>query len=180
MSKEPFLLTDLSDLKVFNRVFHKLYSPLCSFAFKYVEDHSLVEDIVQEVFSKVWQQSSEIKIRTNVESYLYGAVRNACLNHIKHAKIVERHLVYESRKTDYTEVDFLEIDELKDRIASVLDALPDRCREIFSMSREEELSYAEIADKLDISVKTVETQISRALKVLRKELRHYIISLIFF
>ncbi len=173
-------ITDLSNPQVFEQAFNTHYSSLCAFAFHYTEDHEVAEEIVQDVFAKVWEGASDLKIRTNVKSYLLGAVRHASLNFLKHEKVKLKHQEHEMQKSIAYEADFMEIDELQQKIDEALDALPDRCREIFEMSRFREMKYEEIANELNISVKTVETQISRALKVMRKELGHYLPSFLLF
>jgi len=152
---------------------------LVGFAYQYVEDHDISEDIVQEVFSKIWNNSEEIDIRTNVKSYLFGAVRNACLNHLRHEKVKEIH-IREARHEVIDGEAFLEMDELQQKINTALDQLPEKRRQIFELSRFEGKKYYEIAEELNISVKTVETQMSRALKVMREVLSTYLIYLILF
>lgn len=172
-------ITDLSNQSTFEKVFKTYYQQLAAFAYQYVECHDTAEEIVQEVFTNVWSKSEQIEIRTAVKSYLYGAVRNACLNHIKHKKVVRQHEAYEGQKSDGYESNFLELDELQLEIDAALDQLPDKCRQIFEMSRFEEKKYKEIAEELGLSIKTVENQMGRALKVMRTALSRYLPSLIF-
>ncbi|UXX79224.1 RNA polymerase sigma-70 factor [Reichenbachiella carrageenanivorans] len=172
-------ITDLSNQSTFEKVFKTYYQQLAAFAYQYVACHDTAEEIVQEVFANVWSKSDQIEIRTAVKSYLYGAVRNACLNHIKHKKVVRQHEVYEGRKPEGYESNFLELDELQGEIDAALDQLPDKCRQIFEMSRFEEKKYKEIAEELGLSIKTVENQMGRALKVMRAALSKHIPSLVF-
>jgi len=79
-------ITDLTNARAFEQVFKSFYQPLTAFAFQYVDDHDEAEEVVQEMFSGIWVKASQIEIRTTIKSYLYGAVRNACLNHLKHEK----------------------------------------------------------------------------------------------
>ncbi|MEP5610718.1 MAG: RNA polymerase sigma-70 factor [Cyclobacteriaceae bacterium] len=164
----------------FEMAYKQHYSMLVGFAFQYVEDGDSAEDVVQEVFSNLWNQSDRIEVKTNVKSYLFGAVRNACLNHIKHLKVVESHakMTIQSEATDPT--DFMEMDELQEKIDAALAQLPEKRREIFELSRFQEKKYHEIAEELNISIKTVETQMSRALKVMREVLGSYLMYLIIF
>ncbi len=173
-------LVKLTDQKVFEQLFNEHYASLCAFAFHYTEDHQVAEDIVQDVFSTLWENADKVEIRTNLKSYLLGAVRNAALNYLKHSKIVDRYQ-QEEKTTPAPALshDFLEFEELHEQIEQALDQLPPKCREVFEMSRVEEMKYSEIAKNLDISIKTVETQISRALKVMRQVLGHYIKTIIF-
>ncbi|PIB35130.1 hypothetical protein BFP72_06835 [Reichenbachiella sp. 5M10] len=169
-------ITDLSDERSFERVFKALYQPLIRFAYQYLSDEDLAEEIVQETFTSLWQKAKDIEIKTSIKSYLYGAVRNACLNNLKHQKVVRAHEETVKHQSDAMEEDFLELDELQDKIDRALDQLPEKCREIFEMSRFEEMKYKEIAEQLQISIKTVETQMSRALKVMRTALGQYLVS----
>jgi RNA polymerase sigma-70 factor (ECF subfamily) len=139
-----------------------------------VKSHDTAEEIVQEMFSSIWIKVESIEIRTSVKSYLFGAVRNACLNYLKHQKIERKYEEHELHKPDFHDIDFLELDELQDKIDEALKSLPDKCREIFEMSRFEEKKYKEIAENLGLSIKTVETQMSRALKVMRNSLGKYL------
>ncbi len=151
---------------------------LVGFSFQYVEDGDVAEDVVQDVFSNLWNQSDRIEVKTNVKSYLFGAVRNACLNQLKHLKVVKSHenATIQSEAADTS--DFMEMDELQKKIESALCQLPEKRRQIFEMSRFEGKKYHEIADELDISIKTVETQMSRTLKVMRDILGSYLTYLI--
>ncbi|SMD36767.1 RNA polymerase sigma-70 factor, ECF subfamily [Reichenbachiella faecimaris] len=172
-------ITDLSNKNTFEKVFRTYYQQLAAFAYQYVESHETAEEIVQDVFTNVWTKSDQIEIRTAVKSYLYGAVRNACLNFIKHKKIERRYEEQELLKADGYETDFLELDELQKEIDAALDQLPEKCRQIFEMSRFEEKKYKEIAEELGLSIKTVENQMGRALKVMRTALSRYLPSFIF-
>lgn len=165
----------LRDPAQFELAYKQYFTMLVGFAYNYVEDADTAEDIVQELFSNIWNQSDTIEIRTNLKSYLFGAVRNACLNHLKHQKVVASH-AQETMQVDHSDqVDLLEMDELQEKINEVLDQLPEKRRQIFEMSRFEGKKYHEIAAELDISVKTVETQMSRTLKVLREALGNYLL-----
>ncbi|WP_420581796.1 RNA polymerase sigma-70 factor [Reichenbachiella sp.] len=171
-------ITDLSDKRTFEKVFKDYYQQLSAFAYSYVESHEIAEEIVQDTFTNVWSKSDRIEIRTAVKSYLYGAVRNACLNYLKHKKIERRYEEQEQWKTESFETDFLELDELQNEIDAGLAQLPEKCRQIFEMSRFEEKKYKEIAEELGLSIKTVENQMGRALKVMRFALSRHLPSYI--
>ena len=159
----------------FEGIFRQYYGPLTGFARQYVEDGETAEEIVQETFANIWAKLDQTSIRTTVKSYLYGAVRNACLNHLKHKQVVFKHANYErQRGVDSFSVDFLEFDELEEKVRAAFDKLPPKCREVFELSRFEELKYQEIADQLDLSVKTVERHMGKALKIFREELGQYL------
>ena len=167
-------MPSLSDPVQFEIAYKQYFSSLVGFAYQYVEDSDTSEDIVQEMFGKLWNKADGIDIRTNLKSYLFGAVRNACLNFLRHQKVVESH---ESDLGDreVQQIAFLEMDELQGKVDEALAQLPEKRRQIFELSRFEEKKYHEIAEELDISIKTVETQMSRALKVMREMLGSYII-----
>ena len=166
-------MSNLSDPIQFEMAYKQYFSSLVGFAYQYVEDSDTSEDIVQEMFGKLWNKVEGIDIRTNLKSYLFGAVRNACLNYLRHQKVVESH---ESQSDEgyVHQINFLEMDELQEKVNEALAQLPEKRRQIFELSRFEEKKYHEIAEELDISIKTVETQMSRALKVMREVLGSYI------
>lgn len=170
----PLLLESVQ----FELLYKQHYTRLVGFAYQYVEDSDISEDIVQDVFTNIWNQADRIEIRTNIKSYLFGAVRNASLNHLKHEKIVAAHAKENVSFEAGEHKDFLEMEELEKKIEAALELLPEKRREIFEMSKLEGKKYHEIAAELDISVKTVETQMSRALKVLREVLGSYLTYLI--
>ncbi len=171
-------IANLKDPDTFESVFRSYYDQLAAFAYQYVSNTDLAEEIVQEMFSNLWAKSDGITIKTSIKSYLYGSVRNACLNHLKHLKVQKQHQEYEMQKSDFQEVDFLELDELQQKIDEALAKLPTKCREVFELSRFEEMKYKEIAVELNISIKTVESQMGRALKVMRDSLGKYLPSFI--
>lgn len=170
-------MTNLQDSTHFEMLYRQYFSMLVGFAYQYVEDSGNSEDIVQEVFSKVWSQSDTLEIRTNIKSYLFGAVRNACLNHLRHQKVKQAH-EQQTIQIGTEKEDFMEMDELQEKLEEALDQLPEKRRQIFELSRFEGKKYHEIAEELNISVKTVETQMGRSLKVLREVLRSYLMYLI--
>ncbi len=170
----------LSDPIQFEMAYKQYFSMLVGFAFQYVEDGDAAEDVVQEVFSNVWNQSDRLEIQTNLKSYLFGAVRNACLNHLRHQKVVQSHANEIDEGAFASQEEFLEMDELQEKINQALDQLPEKRRQIFELSRFEDKKYHEIAEELDISVKTVETQMSRALKAMREALGSYLLYLMVF
>lgn len=161
----------------FEQLFHDQYPSLCSYANMFLNDIPASEDIVQEVFFKFWQNRKETEIRTSVKSYLFRAVRNACLNLIDHLKVREeygRHLKIEMPGGPATVDDEPVVSELEEKIRLAIDALPPERRKIFILSRYEGLKYKEIAEKQGISVKTVENQMGKALAFLREQLIEYL------
>lgn len=156
----------------FNRAFDLYYSRLCFFADKFLCDFDLSRSVVQQVFVDLWIKRDKLLV-TSLQSYLYHSVQNSSLDVLKHRKVESRYLA-SLDQTEASEInDLIEEAELADRINRAIHNLPEKCREIFILCRFEELKYAEIADRLNISVKTVEMQISIALKKLRQELADY-------
>jgi RNA polymerase sigma-70 factor (ECF subfamily) len=149
----------------FERYFKQLYAPLGMYALRIIEDVEEAEDVVQECFTAVWNRISEQADIQDFKSYMYRAVRNAALMRMRG----ERPLSLSESLEEITneEIDTSERDA---RLWQALDNLPDRCREIFLLSKRDGLSNAEIASELGISIKTVENQITKAYKALRGEL----------
>ena len=137
----------------------------------------IAEDIVQDVYLKFWKKHENLKPDLAAKPYLYVAVKNTSLNHIKSAKRnsnVEDEQANVIFVNNETAIDKMEFEELEQKILDAINELPPKCREVFRLSRYEELSYKEIAESLDISVKTVENQMGKALKRLRESLHTYI------
>ena len=162
-----------NDRKVFEQVFKSHYTDLCRFAMRYVREEITSEEIVQEVFINIWERRTELNINSSIKAYLFTAVRNRSFNYIK------LQLPKEHQKTDVDALSELQIDnneddlrleELKAYVNEAIDLLPKKCKAIFILSRTAGMTYKEIADEMDISVKTVENQVGLALKKLREQL----------
>lgn len=165
------------DETAFEMIFRTYYEPLCNYAYSFLLDRDEAEEIVQAAFIAVWEKKENIIIETSLKSYLYRAIRNSCLNAIKHSKIKRKHAeeaVFTSDRSHDLVSQSVISAELDQKIGDALLALPEQCRLVFKMSRFEELKYAEIADQLNISVKTVENQIGKALKIMREQLKEYL------
>jgi len=163
--------------QAFEQLFRAQYPALCGYARKYLDDVDQAEEVVQEMFFNFWQKKEKLEINISLEAYLFRSVRNSCLNYLKHLKIREEHRLatsHEIRKKEQEVHDSVETLELQEKIENVIEQLPPERKKIFRMSRYEELKYKEIADKLNISVKTVEAQMSKALKFLRQHLSEYL------
>jgi len=160
--------------EAFEQIFYYYYQNLCVYASKIIQDDDSAEEIVQDLFVKIWEKRHEIEIKTSLKNYLVRSVKNQCLNYIKHNKIKEEHAkTILSEKKGVTENDnFIEIDLLQ-KIEESIGELPKKRQEIFRLSREEGLKYREIAEKLNVSIKTVETQMGLAMKTLREKLKKY-------
>jgi RNA polymerase sigma-70 factor, ECF subfamily len=166
----------------FEEMFQTYFSSLCYFARKYIYDLDTCKEIVHTVFVNIWEKRDEFDFNKPPKSYLFTAVYNRCMNHLR-----DRKKFVDSESEDLTLVqdksslqsEHMEAAELEARIWKVINALPEGCRKIFTLNRFEGKKYAEIADELNISIKTVETQMSKALKTLRDYLVDYIHLLIF-
>lgn len=160
------------DDESFRKVFHAYYEGLCQYAFTLLRDMDEAEDVVQSMFVKIWEKRETLNITYTLKAYLYKAVYHQCVNHFDHravrSKFKEHVTVKNAHGVQQPEV-FPH--ELEERIVSVIKTLPKQCRIIFMMSRYQEMKYAEIAKELDISVNTIENQISKALKILREHFR---------
>lgn len=154
----------------FHTVFEEYYNSLCNYAFNYVKELSSSEDIVQEVFVRIWEKRQDIIASETLRFYLFTAVRNNCLTHLqkeKKAAIVELN-DYDAAEEQKTFSEEMKPEtDYKAQLTSAMDQLPPKCREVFVLSRISKQSYKEIATTLDISVKTVENQMGKALKVIR-------------
>jgi len=175
MVKENLHTTQL-DEEAFETLFRSYFTFMCSFAHKFIPDMDVAKDIVHEVFTGLWEKRMEIDTSKPVKSYLFTAVNNKCLNYIRdHKKFdnaQEMGEVFANRYAD--EQNTLIEGEMKHTIQKTLDSLPEKCREVFELSRYEGLTYNEIAERLGISVKTVENQMGKALKIFRESLKEYL------
>jgi len=169
-----------SNQGVFELVFKYYYSGLVIYADQIINDTSVSEDIVQSVFMKLWESRQSLDIRS-FRSYFIQCVKNRSIDHLRSQEVKNK---YNKEIIDYPQYEMQEDlwtkTDLNELIQLSIEKLPPRCREIFMMSRVENLKTAEIAEKLQISGRTVETQISKALKILRVELADYIALLIIF
>jgi RNA polymerase sigma-70 factor (ECF subfamily) len=167
----------LIDIKSFETVFREYYQMLCSYAFRFVNDSDTAEEIVQELFFKLWEKRSEIHVNSSLKSYLFSAVHNRCLKFIEHRNVEAKYRNYyllHGSEIDNEHQHSSNVRELQGIIERTLDSLPERCSRIFRLNRFEGLKYNEIAIKLSISVKTVEANMGRALKLLRRNLKNYV------
>ncbi len=156
-------------------LFREYYPRVCNIIYRYVGDKELAEDLAQDVFLKLWQKKDRIKVNTSLKAYISRMASNEAISYLrKHrqlTKVDEKEAwLIESKRTDEGIVE----GELAERISATLQALPPKCRQVFLLSRQEELSYREIATRLDISIKTVENQMGKALKIFRESLKGYL------
>ncbi len=165
----------------FDFFFDKYYQGLCVYAFRILKSKSEAEDIVEDFFVRILENRTNIRIESSVKSYFIRSVHNRCLDYIAHQKVIASHEVYRLKmmnEEDFQEYPLIDT-ELKLQIEKAIQNLPDGIRETFILNRFEGLKYQQIADQENISVKTVEYRISKALNILRKELGDYLVLLIF-
>jgi RNA polymerase sigma-70 factor (family 1) len=161
------------DVKQFESLFRSSYVSLVRYGKTLLKDPDTAEEIVQDLFYTIWKDREKIKIESSLNGYLFRAVHNRCLHYIEHSRIVEKHaeeMSFRQPESPESPSDILNYKELQAKIANILEKLPDRCGKIFYMNRFEGLKYNEIAEKLSVSVKTVEANMGKALKEFRKEL----------
>jgi RNA polymerase sigma-70 factor (ECF subfamily) len=161
----------------FEMIFRTYYQPLCKYAYSFLNDKDEAEEVVQASFISIWEKRGELSIQTSLKSYLYRMVRNACLNVIKHEKVKQQHAQVQLAGGEQAQESSSQpvlASELEQKIYESMKLLPEQCRLVFQLSRFEGLKYQEIADQLDISVKTVENQVGKALKIMRTQLKEYL------
>ncbi len=169
------------DEQAFEKVFKQWFQSLHTYAFTLVRDAYEAEEIVQQVFYKLWERADRLQINGAVSAYLYRSVYNECLNYLKHEKVKSRHHLYVAHQLKYDHGglgDRLSSAALEEKYTNALNELPEQCRAVFQLSRFDNLKYREIADRLEISVKTVENQMGKALKFLRNRLAEFLTLLI--
>jgi RNA polymerase sigma-70 factor (ECF subfamily) len=176
---ESVLIEELANGKeaAYEHLFDSYYEALCLYARKMVNDLDTAEDLVHNTICKLWTKRESLGLSISVKSYLYRSVYNSCLNHIKHKhtenKYVQekyhQYLEQELYLSPQREVEIMN-SELGKQIHSAIESLPEKCREVFKLSRLSGLKNREIAEELDVSINTVQTQLSIALKKLRQQL----------
>jgi RNA polymerase sigma-70 factor (ECF subfamily) len=171
-NKDNKLLAEVKSKEAFEAIFKQHYAPLVAYACKYVTEIDVAREIVQDFFVRFYEKRLTINIDTSLKSYLYRSVFNASMNYINQRNIQEKHLKNINLESDTEENLESEIysAELQYRIFEAIEELPLKCGRIFKMNRLEGLKNEEIATMLNLSKRTVETQISKALRILRKKL----------
>lgn len=159
------------DIAAFRKYYDLYYDQLCHFLNFYTQDITVIEDVLQEVYLKLWENRDEIEIQY-IKTYLFHAAKNRVLNHLRDEQ--NRHYLLENwfnqQKQEKQGKECYDIEQFTTLLYKVIDQLPEKCREIFLLSRQEKLTYKQIAEKLNISVKTVEAQMGIALKRIRETL----------
>lgn len=169
------------DDAAFEQLFKTHYKALHAYAFVILKDHEMAEEMVQGMFMKFWEKRELLNIQTAIKAYLYKSIYHDCLNHLKHEKIKYKHQEYTQHSLPQNSASAsakVEMAELQNQLSIAMNDLPEQCRTIFQMSRFEELKYREIADQLGLSVKTVENQMGKALRILRMKLSDFLVLII--
>lgn len=170
----PLLLS--GDEATFEKVYKHFLRPLHVYAISMLKDEDTAKGMVQNIFLKLWERKERLDFTGSIQAYLYGAVYHECLNYLRHEKVKaghRDHVIYTMKDKEHTDSG-IELLDLQEKLHAALNGLPEKCRTVFQLSRFEELKYKEIADRLGISVKTVEAQMGKALKILRFKLIDYL------
>lgn len=166
----------VGDRESFNQLFRSYYKPLVRFCFRFVADDDMAAEIVQDLFVKLWAGREKLSFNSSFESYMLRSVQNAAITYINkersHAEANLRMVADETDANDPSET--LQSNNLEASYRKILAAMPEKRREVFLASRFEGLKYAEIAEKLGMSQKTVETHMSAAIKQLKEGLKEYL------
>ena len=164
------------DRESFNKLFRRFYTPLVRFCIRFVADEDVAAEIVQDLFVKIWTGRDKLKITSSFDSYLMSSVRNAAYTYINTQRSHnEIHMMMYTGESDETDPsDQLQSNNLEDSYRKVLAAMPEKRREVFLASRFDGLKYAEIAEKFNLSQKTVEAHMMAAIKQLREGLKEYL------
>lgn len=170
----------VDDKALFEQSFSDHYDGMFRYCMTMVQNQSDAEDIVQSVFMDFWQDKHKLVIHTSIQAFLYKSVYFKCMNRIKREKVSHKYIASISAQDENTaDSDPAILQEITEKIAEAIDALPDQCRKIFTLSRYERMRYQEIADHMQLSIKTIENQMGKALKNLRIHLSDYLQVIIF-
>ena len=169
------------DKKAYEAVYDEFFGVLYHLCLNYLHDDKVSEELVQDTFMKLWEIRETLNDQINIRNFLYTITKNNCLNYLRNQKISLKHqenIKYLEMQFNYEALEklgnYLQFEELRNKIDEAISKLPAEVIETFKLSRFEELSYREIADRQGISIKTVEARISKALRILRVELKYYL------
>jgi RNA polymerase sigma-70 factor (ECF subfamily) len=172
------------DIGSFELVFKKFYKVMCVYAESFVREKPMAEEIVSDIFYKIWENRESLNITKSLQAYLFTSVHNSSIKYLEHLKVLKKYNEFASRALQNSELLYssnehypianLISKEAEKEIVSAIQSLPEQCRQVFCMQRFNDMSYEEIANKLNISINTVRTQMMRALKKLRESLKDYL------
>lgn len=179
---EQILQLKKDDKNSFKLIFNNFYHQLFHLSIHYLEDEDEAKGVVQEAFVKLWEIRHELNPDSNLRNFLFTLVKNNCLNILNRRQILLKHhekirwmeMHYQYESLSRIGDNYLEFNELKDKIDEAIRKLPEHCRVVFEMSRFEDLKNREIGEKLGVTQKTVEAHLTKALKILRNELKDYL------
>jgi len=184
MKEENYLLSELkkSNEVAFTMLFRSYYTDLVQFAGHILYDKNRCEDIVQNIFLKIWSERETLSIETSLKSFLLKSVQNACLDEIRHQQVIRTHESYSESVFEIDEMidteNYVLFSDLNEHVNLAISKLPATYREAFELNRFRGLKYREIAEKLQVSERTVEVRIGKALNLLRMYLKEYLISIL--
>jgi RNA polymerase sigma-70 factor, ECF subfamily len=164
------------DKEAFRFFFEKYYSEMCNFANVYLHDPVMSEEIVQDIYVYFWEKKENIHIESSVKSYLFRASINKSLNHIRNEKTrfnIQKKLSKESENIHEMPINNMDATQITGLIEKTINSLPPKCREVYILGKEKNLTYKEISSKMGISIKTIENHMGKALKTLREALKPY-------
>ena len=164
------------DEDAFRLLFQQSYVSVCKTIQRFIKDKGIVEDLAQDIFVRLWEKRQQLNITTSVGAYLHRMAINEALTYLRRQKKMNHADISDLpiKAQEHSSEEVMVGDELQVKISAAINTLPPRCQAIFRLSRFEKMSYKEIAAKLDISVKTVENQMVKALKILRGHLQNYL------
>lgn len=168
--------------KAFEAVYLDFFDMLYHLALGYTGERETAHGLVQDTFAKLWEGRKDLHNETNIRNYLYTITKNSCLNYLRQQEIIFRNnrdylipeLQYRQESLESFGDSYSDVESLIEKVDEAIERLPENIRTTFKLNRFESLTYLQIADKLEISPKTVEARISKALKTLRKELKDYL------
>jgi RNA polymerase sigma-70 factor, ECF subfamily len=171
------------NIETFKSLYDTYYTCLLLYANSIINDIELSKDILQDIFLKLWEKRKEFSIKFSLKSYLYTAVRNSCMDHLKHLKVEKKYVDHSLVELKEKELTFFselfihpgedDFEKYLDEINTIIEELPEQCRKIFKLSRFEGMKNSEVSRHLNLSTRTVDTQIYRALKTIRQKLNKY-------
>ena len=172
----------LKDLTAFDQIYRRYWSELFDVAYKRIHSVEKAEGIIQDLFVELWEKREQIEIRESIEAYLFGALKYRILNALRNEQVRATHLQI-VRDQANTITNNLEEEIYKNDLEAAyhtqVNKLPEKCREAFELSRQEQLSFKEIALQLNVSVNTVEKHVGKALRLLRVHLKDFTFAALF-
>lgn len=167
--------------EAFEDIFINYYESLYGYAFSILNNELFAEEIVSDVFYRLWLKKDKLKIDTSLPAYLYKSVYNACMDNMRHNKtkqIFRRDALHQEAENTLNAINYVNAKDFEKKLRNALLQLPEQCRTVFQLNRIEELTYNDIARRLGISVKTVEAHMSKALRRLRVSMAEFLTLLI--